>query len=133
MKIRIVCPNCNGYLEKEVDEKEVQDNIISCGKCRVPATIYNVETEEMISGAPYIPGLVICAEDPAIQIIIPSDLGKEDTVHFLRAIADAIESDKRDAGLIIANIAISLQEDRMVILKAGTEYIEAEIGRKDES
>jgi hypothetical protein len=127
MKIRIVCPNCNGYLEKEIDEKEVHENIISCGKCRVPAVIYDVETEEIISGAPYIPSVVICAEDPAIQIIIPSDLDKEDAVHSLRAIADAIESDKKEAGLIIANIAISLQEDRMIILKTGSGCVEAEI------
>jgi hypothetical protein len=125
MKIRVVCPNCNGYLEKEVDEKEVQENIVSCGRCRVPATVYNVETEEIISGAPYFPGVVICAEDPAVQIIIPPDLGKEDTVRFLRAIADAIESDKEDAGLMMANIVISLQEDRMIILKVGSESIEA--------
>jgi hypothetical protein len=125
MKIRVVCPNCNGYLEKEVDEREVQENIVSCGRCRVPAIVYNVETEEIISGAPYIPGVVICAEDPAIQIIIPSDLGKEDTVRFLRAIADAIESDKEDSGLMTANIVISLQEDRIIILKASSEYVEA--------
>jgi hypothetical protein len=131
MKIKIVCPNCNGYLEKEVDEKEVHDNIISCGKCRVPAIIYSVETEEIISGAPYIPGVVICAENTAIQVIIPSDLGKEDTVYYLRAIADAIESDDKEAGLIIANVAISLQEDRMIIIKASSECLGAEIDRKD--
>jgi hypothetical protein len=129
MKIRVVCPCCGGYLEKEVDENEVQDNLVACGKCKIPAVIYNAETGEVIAeGSPCIPGVVACAENSDVQAVIPDGVTKEEIVQSLRYIADAIESDS--AQLMIAKVAINLEDDKMIIIKTGSECPDANIDKE---
>jgi hypothetical protein len=132
MKIRVVCPSCSGYLEKEVDENEVQDNLVLCGKCKVPAVIYNAETGEAIAGgSPCISGVVVCAENSDVQAVIPDGLSKEEIVQSLRFIAGAIESDSSQ--LIIAKVDINLEDDKMIIIKTGSKCPEANIDKEDRS
>lgn len=122
MKIRIVCPGCNNHLEKDVNESEIHDNMVVCGRCKVPAVIYNADTGEMIAGAsPAMPGLIICTENSNVQAIVPAGLAKEEIIKSLRAIADSIESDSEMEGLMMAPVNIALQEDRMILIRAGQE------------
>ncbi len=132
MKIRIVCPGCNDYLEKDVDESEVNNNTVVCGKCKVPATIYNADTGEVIAGgSPCMPGVIICTENSNVQAVVPAGLAKEDIIQSLRAIADAIESDSEMEGLMIAPVNITLQEDRMILIRASQECSEENTDKKD--
>ena len=122
MKIRVVCPGCNDYLEKDVDEKEVHNNTVVCGKCKVPAVIYNADTGERIAGGePCMPGVIICMENSNVQAIVPAGSAKEDIIQSLRAIADAIDSDSETNGLMIAPVNITIQEDRMILIRAAEE------------
>lgn len=122
MKIRIVCPGCNDYLEKDVNESEIHNNMVVCGKCKVPAVIYNADTGEVIAEAsPSMPGVIICTENSNVQAIVPAGLAKENIIQSLRAIADAIESDSEMEGLMMAPVNITLQEDRMILIRAGRE------------
>ena len=122
MKIRVVCPGCKDYLEKDVDEKEVHNNTVVCEKCKVPAVIYNAETGEMIAGGePCMPGIIICTENSNVQAIVPAGSAKEDIIQSLRAIADAIESDSEMKGLMVAPVNITIQEDRMILIRAKAE------------
>lgn len=134
MKIRIVCPGCNDYLEKDVDEKEVHNNTVVCGKCKMPAVIYNADTGEVIAGgAACMPGVIICAENSNVQAIVPAGSAKEDIIQSLRAIADAIESDSEMEGLMVAPVNIALQEDKMILIRAGPECSEENTDKKDTS
>ena len=122
MKIRVVCPGCNDYLEKDVDEKDINNNTVVCGKCKMPAVIYNAETGDVITGgAPCMPGVIICTENSNVQTIVPAGSAKEDVIHSLRAIADAIESDSEMNGLMMAPVNITIQEDRMILIRAAEE------------
>lgn len=127
MKIRIVCPGCNDYLEKDVDESEVRDNSVVCGKCKVPAVIYNADTGEVIEGgSPCMPAVIVCTENSNVQAIVPAGVAKEDIIQSLRAIADAIESDSEMEGLMMAPVNITIQEDRMILIRTSPECSAAE-------
>jgi hypothetical protein len=132
MKIRVVCPSCNGYMDKEVDEDEVRENLVSCGKCKVPAIIYDANTGEVIAGgSPCIPGIVVCTENSNVQAIIPDGMTKEQIVRSLRTIADAIDSDSSQ--LMMAKVGINLKDDKMIIIKTGSKCLDADIGEKEMS
>ncbi len=132
MKIRVVCPGCNDYLEKDVDESEIHSSTVVCGRCKVPAVIYNADTGEVIKGGSQCtPGVIICTENSDVQAIVPAGLSKEEIIQSLRDIADAIESDSEIGGLMIAPVNITLEEDRIILIMAGQECSDAATDKKD--
>ncbi|MFB3766530.1 MAG: hypothetical protein ACE14P_14960 [Methanotrichaceae archaeon] len=134
MKIRIVCPGCNDYLEKDVEESEIHNNMVVCGKCKVPAVVYNADTGEMVAGgSSCMPGAIICTENSNVQAIVPIGLAKEDIIQSLRAIADEIESDSETEALMIAPVNITIQDDRMILIRAGQECSGKDTDKKDTS
>ena len=120
MKLRITCPNCDEQQEIEMSEDEISGKMFSCGKCRTSADIYNVETGEKIAlGASYMPGVVIYEENSSVQVIIPVGLCRDDIVKSLKSITEAIESNGAKEGVVLAEVAIAMESDRMIILKTG--------------
>lgn len=118
MKLRIVCPSCDEQQEIEMSEDEVPDKMVSCGKCRTPADIYDAETgERMELGSPYMPGIVLYEENSGIQVVIPIGLPKGDIVESLRTITTAIESNEAVDGVRLAEVAIAMETDKMVVTK----------------
>ena len=84
------------------------------------ADIYNVETGEKIAlGASYMPGVVIYEENSIVQVIIPVGLCRDDIVKSLKTITEAIESNGVTEGVVLAEVAIAMESDRMIILKTG--------------
>ena len=73
-----------------------------------------------------MPGIIICTENSNVQAIVPAGLAKEDIIKSLRAIADAIESDSEMEGLMVAPVNITLEEDRMILIRSSPECPEAE-------
>lgn len=133
MKIRVVCPGCNNYVEKDIDENEVFNNTVVCGKCKVPAVIFNSDTGETISGGPScMPGALFCIENSNVQAIVPAGLAREEIIQSLRAIADAIESNNEMEGLMIAPVNIGFQEDRMILIRASQESSEENADKEAE-
>lgn len=132
MKIRVVCPGCNDFMEKDIEENEVLNNMVVCGKCKVPAVIHNADTGEVIAGgAPCMPGLIICAENSDVQAFVPAGSAREKIIQSLRAIADAIESDGEMEGFMIAQVNIVFQEDKMIIIRRSPECSEGDIDKRD--
>jgi hypothetical protein len=120
MKLRITCPNCDEQQEIEMSEDEISGKMFSCGKCRTSADIYNAETGERIaSGASYMPGVVIYEENSIVQVIIPVGLCRDDIVKSLKAITEAIESNGAVEGVVLAEVAIAMESDRMIVMKTG--------------
>ena len=80
-----------------------------------------------------MPGLIICAENSDVQIVAPASSAREKIIQSLRAIADAIESDGEMDGLMIAQVNITFQEDKMIIILRSPECSEKNIDKSDTS
>jgi hypothetical protein len=120
MKVKIVCPNCDEQQEIEMSEDEICSKMFSCGKCKTSVDIYDAETGEKIAlGVPYMPGVVIYEENSSVQVIIPVGLCKDDIVKSLKNITTAIESNGAVEGVVLAEVAIAMEADRMIVMKAG--------------